>query len=55
MVLKTTVYLLDLGQTGRMNDAYAKFFGDRPPACATIQVACLPGDARVEIDIIAEA
>jgi 2-iminobutanoate/2-iminopropanoate deaminase len=53
-VLKTTVYLLDLSEFGRMNEVYARFFGDRPPARATIQVARLPRDARVEIDLVAE-
>ncbi len=54
-VLKTTVYLTDLGEFGRMNEVYAKFFVDCPPARATVQVARLPRDARVEIDLIAEA
>jgi len=54
-VLKTTVYLRDLGEFGRMNEVYGKFFGDLPPARATVQVARLPRDAAVEIDLIAEA
>lgn len=53
-VLKTTVYLTDLGEFGRMNEVYARFFVDCPPARATVQVARLPRDARVEIDLIAE-
>jgi len=54
-VLKTTVYLRDLGEFARMNEVYSKFFGDLPPARATVQVARLPRDAAVEIDLIAEA
>jgi len=52
--LKATVYLRDLEEFGKMNEVYARFFGDRPPARATVQVARLPRDARVEIDVIAE-
>lgn len=52
--LKTTVYLRDLGEFNRMNEVYAKFFGERPPARATVQVSGLPRDATVEIDLIAE-
>lgn len=53
-VLKTTVYLRDLMEFGRMNEVYGKFFGEKPPARATVQVARLPRDAAVEIDLIAE-
>ena len=53
-VLKTTVYLLDLEDFGKMNAVYAKFLGENPPARATVQVARLPRDAAVEIDLIAE-
>ncbi|MBZ5669998.1 MAG: RidA family protein [Acidobacteriia bacterium] len=53
-VLKTTVYLKDLGDFGRMNEVYARFFGDRPPARATVEVARLPRDVSVEIELIAE-
>jgi 2-iminobutanoate/2-iminopropanoate deaminase len=51
--VKTTVYLADLGDFARMNEVYARYFGERPPARATVQVARLPRDARVEIDLIA--
>ena len=54
-VLKTTVYLRDLGEFGKMNEVYARFFPQRPPARATVQVARLPRDAAVEIDLVAEA
>jgi len=51
--VKTTVYLADLGDFAKMNEVYARYFGERPPARATVQVARLPRDARVEIDLIA--
>ncbi len=54
-VLKTTVYMRDLEEFGKMNEVYARLLGDRPPARATVEVARLPRDARVEIDLIAEA
>lgn len=53
-VLKTTVYLKDLAEFGRMNDVYGKFFGEEPPARATVEVARLPRDAAIEIDLVAE-
>jgi len=52
-VVKTTVYLADLGDFAKMNEVYARYFGERPPARATVQVSRLPRDARVEIDLIA--
>jgi 2-iminobutanoate/2-iminopropanoate deaminase len=52
--VKTTVYLRDLGEFTAMNEVYAEFFGDQPPARATVQVARLPRDAAVEIDVVAE-
>jgi 2-iminobutanoate/2-iminopropanoate deaminase len=51
--VKATVYLADLGDFAKMNEVYARYFGERPPARATVQVARLPRDARVEIDLIA--
>ena len=53
-VLKTTVYLRNLEDFGKMNAVYAKFLGEDPPARATVQAARLPRDAAVEIDLIAE-
>ncbi|MCJ7503874.1 MAG: RidA family protein [Acidobacteriia bacterium] len=53
-VVKATVYLRDLGEFGRMNEVYAKFFGENPPARATVQVARLPREAALEIDVVAE-
>ena len=53
-VLKTTVYLKDLGDFGKMNQVYARFLGDCPPARATVEVARLPREVLVEIDLVAE-
>ena len=52
-VIKTTVYLTDLGEFSRMNQVYEKFFDKTKPARACVQVAALPKGAKVEIDAIA--
>jgi 2-iminobutanoate/2-iminopropanoate deaminase len=52
-VVKTTVYLKDLGDFAAMNGVYATFFSNAPPARTTVEVSRLPRDARVEIDAIA--
>jgi 2-iminobutanoate/2-iminopropanoate deaminase len=52
-VLKTTIYLMDLGDFGTVNEVYAGYFGDAPPARATVQVAGLPRGALIEIDAVA--
>lgn len=52
-VVKTTVYLKDMGEFAAMNQVYAEFFTDKPPARATVEVARLPKDVRVEIEAIA--
>ncbi len=52
-VVKTTVFLASLDDFGRMNEAYAQVFETDPPARATVQVARLPRDVRIEIDAIA--
>lgn len=52
-VVKTTVYLTDLGDFPVMNAVYGRFFPQDPPARATVQVAKLPAGARVEIDAVA--
>ena len=52
-VLKTTVYLKDMGEFPRMNEVYARYFPSGAPARATVEVARLPRDVRVEIDAIA--
>ena len=52
-VVKTTVFLRDIGDFGPMNEVYAEYFNDSPPARTTVEVARLPKDAKVEIDVIA--
>jgi len=52
-VLKTTVFMADLGQFAQMNEVYGKFFSANPPARATIEVKALPKAALVEIEAIA--
>lgn len=52
-VVKTTVFLADMGEFAAMNDVYARYFVDNKPARATVQAARLPRDARVEIECIA--
>ena len=51
--VKATIYVVDLGEFGAVNRAYAEYFAAAPPARATVQVAALPLGARVEIDLIA--
>jgi 2-iminobutanoate/2-iminopropanoate deaminase len=53
-VVKTTIYLMDLGDFQAVNATYAKRFNEAPPARATVQVSALPKGARVEIDAIAK-
>jgi 2-iminobutanoate/2-iminopropanoate deaminase len=52
-VVKTTVFLKDLGEFTRMNEVYARYLGKEPPARSTVQVAGLPRNVKVEIDAIA--
>jgi 2-iminobutanoate/2-iminopropanoate deaminase len=52
-VVRTTVFLSDLNDFAAMNEVYGGFFAEPYPARATVQVARLPRDARVEIDVIA--
>jgi 2-iminobutanoate/2-iminopropanoate deaminase len=52
-VVKATIYVADIRDFPAINTAYAAYFGDVPPARATIQVGALPLGARVEIDMIA--
>ncbi len=51
-VVKTTVFMTDLSEFSAMNEVYAEFFGDAPPARSTVQVSRLPRDVRVEIEAI---
>lgn len=52
-VVKTTVFLADMGDFGAMNEVYARHFGTHKPARSTVQAARLPKDVRVEIEAIA--
>jgi 2-iminobutanoate/2-iminopropanoate deaminase len=52
-VVRTTVFLADMNDFAAMNEVYGQYFSEPYPARATVQVARLPKDARVEIDVIA--
>ena len=52
-VVKTTVYLADMGEFAAMNEVYGTYFAPPAPARATVQAARLPRDVRVEIDLVA--
>jgi 2-iminobutanoate/2-iminopropanoate deaminase len=52
-LVKTTVYLSDLGDFAGMNEVYARHVGEVPPARATIEVSALPSGAKVEIEAVA--
>src|SRR5687767_10242740 len=52
-VIKTTVYLSDMGEFTAMNEVYTAHFGEHKPARSTVQAARLPKDVKVEIDAIA--
>ena len=53
-VVKTTVYLKDMGEFAIMNEVYGRYFTSNAPARATVEVARLPRDVRVEIECICE-
>jgi 2-iminobutanoate/2-iminopropanoate deaminase len=52
-VVKTTVFLTDMGEFTAMNEVYGTYFKESPPARSTVQVSRLPRDVRVEIEVIA--
>jgi len=52
-VVKTTVFLADMGEFARMNGIYAEFLGSNPPARSAVQAAALPLGGRVEIEAVA--
>lgn len=54
-VLKTTIFLKDLGDFAKVNEIYGRYFGQNPPARATVEAARLPRDVRVEIEAVAFA
>lgn len=52
-VVKTTIFLKDMNTFAAVNEVYAAYFDDRPPARSTVEVARLPKDAKVEIEAVA--
>jgi 2-iminobutanoate/2-iminopropanoate deaminase len=54
-IVKTTIFLMDLGDFQKMNEIYGSYFSQAPPARSTVQVAGLPKGARIEIEVIAMA
>jgi len=54
-VVRSTVFLKNMGDFGAMNEVYGKYFTSEPPARATVEVSRLPKDVAVEIDVIALA
>lgn len=52
-VVKTTIFVTDLGDFSKINETYGSFFGEAPPARSTVQVAALPLGADIEIEVIA--
>lgn len=54
-VVKSTVYLADMNDFARMNTVYSQYFSEPYPARAAFQVARLPGDVKIEIEIVALA
>lgn len=54
-VVKTTVFLKDMNEFAAMNEVYGEYFKENPPARSTVEVARLPRDVRVEIEVIALA
>lgn len=52
-VLKTTIFVQDMGDFGKVNEVYGRYFAVNPPARATVEAARLPRDVRVEIEAVA--
>lgn len=52
-VVKTTVFIKDMGEFAKMNEIYARYFPENPPARSTIEAARLPRDVRIEIECVA--
>ncbi|MFK8795974.1 RidA family protein [Planococcus plakortidis] len=53
-VIKTTVFIKDMNDFAELNSIYASYFGDHKPARSTVEVARLPKDVKVEIEVIAK-
>jgi 2-iminobutanoate/2-iminopropanoate deaminase len=54
-IVKTTVFMTNLADFQTMNEVYASYFKDQPPARSTVQVTALPKGAQVEIEVVAVA
>jgi len=54
-VVRSTIFLIDLGDFAKVNELYTKRFPENPPARVTVQVSALPRGSKVEIDVIAVA
>jgi len=52
-VVKTTVFIKDMGEFAKINEVYARYFPENPPSRSTIEAARLPRDVRIEIECIA--
>lgn len=52
-VVKTTIFLADMNDLATVNEVYGRYFSSEPPARATVQVARLPKDVKVEIEAVA--
>lgn len=52
-VVKATVFIKDMNDFGQLNEVYGQYFGDHNPARSTVEVARLPRDVKVEIEIVA--
>ncbi|MBS1778988.1 MAG: RidA family protein [Bacteroidetes bacterium] len=52
-VLKSTIFLMDMGQFAQVNEVYGSYFTENPPARETVQVAGLPKGVKVEISVVA--
>lgn len=55
LVVKTTVYMTNLGDFQKMNEVYAEYFPQDKPARSTVGVASLPREATIEIDVVAQS
>lgn len=52
-VVKATVFIKDMNDFGKLNEVYGEYFGDHKPARSTVEVARLPRDVKVEIEVVA--
>lgn len=52
-IVKTTIFMTDMGNYGKINEAYGSYFEGAPPARSAIEVSALPGGFQVEIEVVA--